>query len=147
MNRVFFKNEASAAIATQSVCVIACSVIVLMFCGWREMASFFMGGVICVLPNIYLYRRVFSHFGARAAKQIFRSLYYGEFVKMVLTGACFVGAALSHWVLPLYLFMGYIAAQLGFWLAPIIVNIIPSREYPRKYGFRINHDGKIHGVR
>lgn len=83
--------------------------------------SWFVGGLVCVLPNIYLYRRVFSFFGARQAKKIISAFYWGEAIKLLLTAICFVGALQIPWILPLWVFLGYIFAQIGFWIAPIVL--------------------------
>lgn len=127
MSRRYFQNEALIAIAVQFLVVLILLPLLGLKWGGQAMLSFFSGGMICVLPNIYLYRRVFSHFGAQAAKRIFKSLYLGEFVKVLITGAGFAGALSNEWILPSWLFIGYIAAQLGFWLAPIATGLYKSR--------------------
>jgi ATP synthase protein I len=93
--------------------------------GRQAGGSFAVGGLICVVPNIYLYSRVFAHFGARQAKNIIKAFYWGEAVKLILTGCGFAGAfILIPWIKPPWLFSGYIAAQLGFWLAPIVLGFL-----------------------
>lgn len=85
--------------------------------------SMLVGGLVCFLPNLYLYRRVFSFFGATQSKLIVRALYWGETVKIILTVLFFVVALLIPWALPMWIFIGYISAQVGFWAAPIYIGL------------------------
>lgn len=113
-------NDALWSIITQSLVVMAFLPMVGVFCGIKAMESFFLGGLVCILPNSYLYLRVFSHFGARRAKQIVRALYIGEGVKVILTALCFIGALCMVWTSPLWLLIGYIIAQSGLLLLPLV---------------------------
>ncbi len=124
MRQSFSRNEAYWAVTTQALVAILVLPWVSAFWGLAAVGSCMAGSLICVLPTIYLYRRVFSHFGAHAAKKMFQSLYVGEAVKILLTGAGFAGAALVSWIVPLWLFFGFIGAQMAFWLAPIGKNIL-----------------------
>ncbi len=118
------QNEAFLAVVLQFPFVIVLSPLIGMLYGVLEASSYIVGGLICVLPNLYLYRRVFSHQGARAAKKIFKSLYWGEAVKVLLTAAGFFMAIVSGWVLPMWLFLGYITAQVSFAITPIIIGVM-----------------------
>lgn len=124
MKRTHYQNEALFAILVQFPFVIILSPLVGILQGTLAAASFIVGGLICVLPNFYLYRRVFSHQGARAAKKMFKSLYWGEMVKVVLTALGFLCAIMTGWALPLWLFMGYITAQISFALAPLLMSFM-----------------------
>ncbi len=122
MKHGLIQNDALWSLVTQFVLIIVMSLVVWETKDPKSAGSFAIGGLVCVLPNIYLYRRVFSFFGARAAKNIVRAFYFGEAVKIVLTAAGFVGALYIPWMKPLWLFVGYIVAQGGFWLAPIALS-------------------------
>lgn len=115
MKSRYVTNDALKAVVAQFVLVIILTPVVIGFGNLRLGGSFFLGGLICALANVYFYFRVFSHFGARAAKQIVNAFYRGEAVKIMLTAAAFYIAFTIGWVLPLWVFLGYIAAQMGFW--------------------------------
>lgn len=121
MNHGLSCNDAFWSVATQFAAIIISSLLVWAFWSLNISCSFIIGGLICVLPNIYLYRRVFAHAGAHAAQRILKALYRGEAIKLLLTACGFAGAASIPWILPLWLFAGYIVAQAGFWLAPIVL--------------------------
>ncbi len=114
-----FQNEALWAVALQFPLVVIFSPIVAGVYGVLAAGSYVVGGLVCVLPNFYLYRRVFAHKGARAAKKIFKSLYKGEMVKILLTATGFGLAVMTDWVLPQWLFIGYIMAQFSFFITPL----------------------------
>lgn len=119
----FKVNDALFAIVIQALLVFLLSPLVGAMWDKETMGSFLLGGLICVLPNSYLYCRVFAHFGARAAKHIVRAFYMGESVKILITAACFVGAIMISWTLPLWVFIGYIIASVGFGIGPIILGV------------------------
>lgn len=53
--------------------------------------SVLLGGLVCVLPNIYFARWAFRYSGAQAASEVARSFYRGEAGKFVLTVCLFAG--------------------------------------------------------
>lgn len=53
--------------------------------------SVLLGGLICVLPNLYFARWAFRYSGAQAASEVARSFYRGEAGKFVLTVCLFAG--------------------------------------------------------
>tara|TARA_R110002110_G_scaffold65206_4_gene180060 strand:- start:144997 stop:145344 length:348 start_codon:yes stop_codon:yes gene_type:complete len=108
---------------TQALVILICLPLVWFFWQIQAAGSLLLGGLVCLLPNVYLYRKAFSHFGARQAKQILKDLFLGEAVKLLLTAILFVGALLVTWALPLWIFIGFILAQVGFWLAPIYLGV------------------------
>ena len=80
-----------------------------------------LGGMCCVVPNAYFARALFLHGGARAAKQIVNGFYRGEALKLMLSAALFTLVFKCFKVDPLVFFVAYIAAQMVFWFAPLIV--------------------------
>lgn len=84
--------------------------------------SALLGGLICLLPNVYFARRMFRHTGARAAQKIVRSFYAAEVGKLVFTAILFgVAFAAIDGLVPPALFAGFIAVQLVNWLAPLLL--------------------------
>lgn len=123
MRGKFPHRDALWALVTQALIVIICIPIIWYFWQIQAAGSLLVGGLVCLLPNIYMYRRAFAHFGARQAKQILKDMFWGEAVKLVLTAVCFCGALVLPWVIPVWLFIGFILAQVGFWLAPIYLGV------------------------
>lgn len=126
------RNDAWWAILAQALVIVISLPVILVIWGKYAAGSYFLGGLICVLPNIYLYRRVFAQSGARAAREILKSLYIGELVKIFLTGLFFFGALQIKWLAALWLFVGYIISQLGFWFSPIAWGIFKNKKQTKQ---------------
>lgn len=118
----FPKNDALWALISQFLCIITMLFAALILSSKLIAGSLALGGLACFLPNLYLYRSVFKHFGASNAKNILKGLYWGEIVKIFLTIAIF-GLILVYIprALPLYLFVGYLITQIIFWVPPILL--------------------------
>lgn len=127
MSNRLYRRDAAWAVWSQLFVLFSFFPLVWMIWNEKEAGSFVLGGLICLLPNIYLYVRVFSYFGARAAKQIVNAFYRGEIVKAALTAAGFIAALSMGWVLPLWLFVGYIVTQGGFWVGPVLLGYLRMR--------------------
>jgi len=80
------------------------------------------GGLVCVVPNAYFVRKLFMHNGARAARQIVNGFYKGEALKLMLSVALFAMVFKFLNTNPLVFFVAYIAAQMVFWFAPLIID-------------------------
>ena len=82
--------------------------------------SAFIGGVICVVPNLVFVIYAYRFGGARAAKKIASSFYRGEALKVMLTALMF---AATFILLPISigpLMTTYVLCLLVFWIAPIL---------------------------
>jgi ATP synthase protein I len=84
--------------------------------------SALLGGLVCVIPNVYFARTLFKHQGARSARKIVNGFYAGEAYKLVLTVALFAMVFKTMMVNPLVFFLAYVVTQLVFWFAPLIIN-------------------------
>jgi len=79
------------------------------------------GGIAVLLANSYFVYKAFSKSGAQQSKKVVGAFYLGETVKIALsTGLLVVGFVLLP-SFEIYVLVGYIAALLSQWLAPIIV--------------------------
>lgn len=83
--------------------------------------SAIVGGLVCVVPNACFVRNLFKHNGARAARQIVNGFYKGEALKLTLSIVLFALVFKFLKINPLVFFVAYIAAQMVFWFAPLIV--------------------------
>jgi len=119
------KRQALQLIVLQGLIALSISIANGLFISKIAAYAGLLGGLICVLPNMCFVLVAFKHAGARAAKQIVGSFYWAEAIKLGLTAALFAGS--FYWgslqgnefpALPLLI--GYISAQCGFWLAPLV---------------------------
>lgn len=98
------------------------SAVALAF-GLTPAYSVLLGGLICVVPNVYFAYRTFKFRGARAAREIVRSFYAGEAGKLALTAVLFAAVFIGVKSLnPLALFAGFCLVQMIGWLVPLFYN-------------------------
>lgn len=90
--------------------------IMLVFFGLLEARSALLGGLIGFVPNLYFAYRISAARG-KSAKQIVRSLYAGESVKIMITAGLFVIVFQIPNILFLPLFLGFLSVLLVFWFA------------------------------
>lgn len=100
-------------------------VVLLIAAGWlfgglREALSALLGGAACVLPSLYFARRFFATTSAREAKQIIKAFYLGEVIKLALSAILVVLIVMFIPVVILPFITGFVGAQFGFWLAPMV---------------------------
>jgi ATP synthase protein I len=120
-------NDAYRIVMTQLFAVVVLFPFVQSFWDRETAVSVTLGGLVCVLPNLFLYRSMFTHFGAQAAKKIIKGFYWGELGKIALTTVLFSIALNAPGVLPGSLLVGFVIAQLFFWLAPVVVIYVLPR--------------------
>lgn len=81
--------------------------------------SAFIGGMICVMPNLVFVIYAYRFGGARAARKIASSFYRGETIKIMLTALMF---AVTFIFIPVAigpLMTTYVLCLLVFWFAPL----------------------------
>jgi len=122
MNYQLSRNDAFWAIVAQCFLTLMVFPWLLVFQRQNDGVSFVLGGLICISANILMYRRVFAYFGAKSAQQIVKAFYWGQALKMVLTAIAFAVAIKAKNIEPFWLFIGYLVAQSGFWLGPMLLN-------------------------
>lgn len=104
----------SAAVA----CII--SMPIFIFVGVDAGYSALLGGGTWVMPNFYMANRFFANVSAHAATQIIKRFYLSEVIKLFLIGILFIVIVK---LVPLrlgYFFIGYLVAQITFWLTTLI---------------------------
>lgn len=97
------------------------AVIAQLVSGITSAFSAIVGGLVCVVPNTLFVIKLFKHNGARAARQIVNGFYKGEALKLTLSILLFALVFKFLKINPLVFFVAYIAAQMVFWFAPLIV--------------------------
>lgn len=90
-------------------------------CDIKAAYSAAIGGLVCVVPNAYFVSKLFKHNGAHAARQIVNGFYKGEAMKLILSITLFALVFKFLNINPLVFFVAYIAAQMVFWFAPLII--------------------------
>ena len=94
-----------------------------LFSGDKTLAySALLGGLVCVLPNVYFAWLMFRNMGASAAKEVVRSFYKAEAVKFGLTVVLFALVFIVVRPLnPISFFLTYAVVQSVHWLAPLVM--------------------------
>ncbi len=101
--------------------LITFCIAVILFIVKPELAlSAFLGGVICVLPNMYFARQLFKCRIAEAGA-LLRSVYVAEFIKLGLAVALFAIVLINYKdVHPITLFAAYLITHSCMWAVPLI---------------------------
>lgn len=104
--------------------IITFCVTAILFVVKSELAlSAFLGGLICVLPNMYFAHQLFKRRTAEAGILI-RSVYIAEFIKLGLAIALFTIVLINYkGVHPITLFTTYFIVHLCMWAVPLITQI------------------------
>lgn len=88
--------------------------------GVMDALSVLLGGLICLMPNIYMARKLTAHRTADANK-LMSTFYAAEFGKIFITMALFAVVFITQqWVQPLALLVGFGLAQVAQWVAPLL---------------------------
>ena len=89
--------------------------------GQQIAGSALVGGLICVIPNLYLARRITAKRTADP-NELTRIIYTAEFGKLFITAALFAGVfATQEWIQPIALLAGFGLAQLTHWVVPAVI--------------------------
>ena len=101
---------------------ITIPVAVLIVFDMHAALSALLGSLVAFLPSLLFAEKLFRHQGARAAKQIVKNFYAGEFIKIASTMLLFSLVFLFCEVVPLAFFLTYIAMLMTHWFAPLIID-------------------------
>ena len=100
-------------------------ILVIAGLGWLQefkvAAALLSGGIAVLVANLYFVHKAFSKSGAQASKQVLGAFYFGESVKIILSAVLIIVGFILSPDFELYVLVGYIAALLAQWLAPIII--------------------------
>lgn len=98
--------------------------ILLIFQPIITVGSFFVGGLVCLIPNVYQAKCLFKENYASAAPRIVKRLYLTELLKFASVATVFI--VLMHWVhLNVLAFVsGFLLMEMGTWmLMPILMKV------------------------
>lgn len=87
-------------------------------CGLTSARSMLLGGFVCLIPQAWFARSLFREQRARFSRQILKSAYRGEAMKLLVSATLF--AVVFRWVdvVPVMFFAGYFLVHVTFWFAP-----------------------------
>jgi ATP synthase protein I len=112
------RKVAQRLLVIQTLLAIIAS-LAFMVIDFKAGYSAFIGGMICVMPNLVFVIYAYRFGGARAAKKIASSFYRGETLKIMLTALMF---AVTFIFIPIAigpLMTTYALCLLVFWFAPL----------------------------
>ena len=101
----------------QAGATLLMAAVFLLLSGFRGGYSALLGGTIGVVASLYMAAWFFRGGESATPRQIMRSIYIGEFVKLVVTVAMFVAVFVWVTIAALPLFAGYAATFLMYWVA------------------------------
>lgn len=88
--------------------------------GRQQAISAVLGGIVAIVPIALFAKKLFYYQGARAARQIVKSFYWGEALKIGSTIVLFALVFTLVKITPFAFFFTYIVALLCYWFAPLI---------------------------
>ena len=80
-----------------------------------------LGGLVHVLPSWLFAHKLFRYAGAQQAKQILKSLYLGEAIKLILTLVLFAMVFIYIKIDAVAFFLTFLLIQTVFWIAPLMI--------------------------
>lgn len=105
----------------QLVATLVFAAMCALMYGANAASSAVLGGMVCVIPNIYFARKLFEYQGARSARQIVNSFYKGEAIKIFLSIVLFTAVFMWIKITPLAFFAAYIMILITHWFAPLVI--------------------------
>jgi ATP synthase protein I len=114
-------------IAIQLGLTLVIALISLSIGGVKAFASATLGGLVCLLPNLFFAWLVFKYQGARRAKKIVHTFYKAEAIKTILTIVLFAIVFIMFDIVPLAFFISYLVVQMSHWFAPWYLNNSKNR--------------------
>lgn len=111
----------------QASLIIACALFMWALIDAVFASSFFWGGAVFVLPQMFFAWMLFKDQRARFSRAILMRVYKGEAFKLLLSAFLFACVFRFGHVEPLMFFMGYFLAQVLFWLAPLFFRTATSK--------------------
>lgn len=104
----------------QFLAVIVATLVALLLQGLFIAQSVFLGGLLCMLPQWLFARLWLAYYKASEAPKIIKMFYIGEVLKLLLTAALFLLILRYVPINPIACLIGFVVAQVAFWVAPLI---------------------------
>ena len=113
------RRVANRLLAVQTLLAITSS-LVFFWIDFKAGYSAFIGGMICVVPNLVFVTYAYRYGGARAAKNIAGSFYKGEALKLMLTALMFAATFILVPISIAPLMTTYVVCLMVYWIIPFI---------------------------
>lgn len=114
------RNTANQILKVQFLVIVVLTLAFAVF-NFEAGYSAFIGGMICLIPNLVFVIYAYRYGGARAAKKITSSFYRGEALKILLTALMFAVVFIFIPIAIGPLMTTYVLGLSVFWFAPAII--------------------------
>ncbi|MFT4059365.1 MAG: F0F1 ATP synthase subunit I [Legionella sp.] len=121
MNKQLSKRGIIRLWLVQLAATLAFAAVCAILYGANAASSAVLGGMVCVVPNVYFASKLFKYQGARSARQIVNSFYKGEAIKIFLSIVLFTAVFVWIKITPLAFFAAYIMILITHWFAPLVI--------------------------
>ncbi len=116
------RSRAFSWVAFQIFAVIVASGLTYLWGGLNLAKEIALGGATAVLPNLIFALILFGLIDPRRSTQMLIALYFGEALKLFLTGIIFLFVLSKFAVTIGALLTGMLIAIAAFWLAPLVMS-------------------------
>jgi len=113
-------QQAKKLLLIQAVILVAIATTGL-FIEFKIAMALLSGGMAVFIANSFFVYMAFSRSGAQANKKVVSAFYLGETVKIILSAGLIIAAFLLLPGFEVFVLVGYVAALLSQWLAPVII--------------------------
>jgi ATP synthase protein I len=114
LNKII-QNEAYRLVYLQLLAVLSISALFWLFSGQKIGCSVLTGGMAYGVPNLLFVWHVFRYAGAKQMTQFMTAFFYGEMLKLILSGLLFLLVVKYLPTSLLFVLIGLIAAMMSFW--------------------------------
>ena len=113
------RSFANRLLSIQALLALLSSLVFLLI-DFKAGYSAFIGGLICLVPNLVFVIYAYRYGGARAAKNIASSFYKGEALKLMLTALMFAATFILVPISIGPLMTTYVVCLMAYWASPLI---------------------------
>ncbi|HUL13975.1 MAG TPA: ATP synthase subunit I [Methylococcaceae bacterium] len=106
----------------QALTILAVSTLTLLLGGMEQARSALLGGLVGFLPNAYFAFKFGRSDPRRTAREVVRTFYLGESIKLIITALLFVFVFQLPGILFMPLFIGFVSVIMVFWFALLLGN-------------------------
>ncbi len=117
-----FHSQAYKLVFLQFFVIIILSFYWWLFHGMSYGFATILGGLACIIPNLYFVNKVFSN-SERTFRKITFDFYFGEFIKLFSSAVLLVLILKFAPVKLIPTIAGYIGAYMSVWLVPLLILI------------------------
>jgi ATP synthase protein I len=114
------RSQVNRWFLVQLLAIIIATLIFFLSQNVQFAQSVCLGGFLCLLPQWVFARLWLAYYKASSAPKIIRMFYVGEVLKLLLTAALFIAALHTLPINPIACLIGFMIAQVSFWVAPLL---------------------------